>query len=79
MTEEVGKDPRASNLEVPEEVNSAIVAQGMVEENHVKGPPLGDEEREAIRFLADLGFEFISHDKAYLAFRQSRDSRCHLP
>jgi hypothetical protein len=46
-------------------------AENVVEGGYVDGPPLRDEEKEAVGLLEKFGLECTSHDKDYLIFRQS--------
>jgi hypothetical protein len=73
VAEGVEKDSRAADLTA-----SQVIAEDYPGRSHVGGPQLTDEEKKAVTLLADLGFEYMSHDKANLAFRQLRHSQMRL-
>ncbi len=52
---------------------------GSAGDNHVKGPSLSNAEREAVGFLASLGFEYAAADSVNLTFRRQRDHQLGLP
>ncbi len=82
MTEEVEKGSRVPDLAGAEAIAEAYPGAADPDihgRGRAMGPQLEHEEKEAIGFLADLGFEYISHDKANLTFRRSRDNRSPLP
>lgn len=49
-----------------------------VEGGYIDGPPLSDEEKEAISRLEKYHLECTSHDKNYLIFKESQRSRPRL-
>jgi hypothetical protein len=68
VTEEAGRDSYADDL---------IALEGSDEKySEIR---LCDEESEAVRLLADLGFELISFDRAFLVFRSSGEEGRHFP
>jgi hypothetical protein len=67
VTEGAGKASRAEN--------SAASAR----DNHLEGPSLSTEERDAVDLLTSLDFEYAGSDNTNLAFRRTRDSRLGLP
>jgi hypothetical protein len=82
VTEEIKKGSPAKDLarlEVSAENYLQGVDRDMVEESHIAGSLLADEEKEAVELLASIGFEYVSHDKNFMAFRPLRDSNFRLP
>jgi hypothetical protein len=77
VAEEAEKDPPAVDLfdpDINDEGYAGVTDPDTVEGSHVEDP-LHNEERAVIRFLSGYNFEFISHDKNFLAFRQANRSR----